>query len=150
MAVVINAAVVSIDHDSLFAVAVLIGRTGVNGANHVFEIDGLLHFAVQTGSGIAGAHGNVRGIGVVTDDADLNFVRTVVAVQAQAAVAVIAIINTDHCTARCDRVGEGKILQHAFDRDPIRIRPIPVKIPGRMALDGHHPGAGCIRWYGHR
>ena len=54
--------------------------TGVNGVNHVFEVDRFFYLAVSGSSGVRRTTPDVGGVSIVANDADLNFIRAIVAV----------------------------------------------------------------------
>ena len=141
LAIIVNTSSETVYDDTLLAKPVQIGLSGVNGVDHVLEIDGLFDLAVH-GVGCRRSDRNVGGIGIVADHAHLGIIRAVVAMQAQNGVALLAVVDIhDRTPGFGTAVGDGKGLGHAGYRNPVRVSAVTIKIGGRMPFDGRHSAA---------
>jgi hypothetical protein len=150
LAEVVHASPKTIDDDTVRteAMETCTGFGRVYAVDHALEIDGFFCLAIDP---CACATVYVGGIGIVTDDTELGIVIAIGAVQAQQAVASVAVLGN---VARCGvhdiptvlgcGVSDCKALDHAGNRHSQIVGAAWNRLNRGMALDGNG-AAACDR-----
>ena len=114
--------------------------------DHVFEIDCLVIGTQIRQTGAAAAPVDIRHHRIVAGDADRGLVGTVIAVQRELVVAVIAFLDIDNRSSR-NRVGiRYRCVKHGIGHGDTLERTVVIYIDGRMTFDGDGSRAHCSRW----